>query len=101
MDASEGLRPPVGRVHARRRTAEPQPRWRSPSSCSQAEGGLPQRSEVQMKRIQVQRAGLAAATAAALVLAGIAGAPAADSALTGQVSSAEEGAMEGVLVSAQ
>ena len=54
-----------------------------------------------MKRIQMNRVGLAAATAAALVLAGIGTAPAADSALTGQVSSVEEGAMEGVLVSAQ
>jgi virginiamycin B lyase len=54
-----------------------------------------------MKRIQMRRVGLAAATAAALVLAGAAPAPAADSALTGQVSSREEGVMEGVLVSAQ
>jgi len=36
-----------------------------------------------MKRIQMNRVGLAAATAAALVLAGIGTAPAADSALTG------------------
>jgi virginiamycin B lyase len=54
-----------------------------------------------MKRTQPNRIGLAATTAAALVLAGIGSAAAADNALTGQVSSAEEGAMEGVLVSAQ
>jgi streptogramin lyase len=54
-----------------------------------------------MKRIRMNRVGLASMTAAALVLAGIGGAPAADSALTGQVASVEEGAMEGVLVSAQ
>jgi streptogramin lyase len=54
-----------------------------------------------MKRIQLNRVGLSAATAAVLVLAGIGMASAADSALTGQVSSVEEGAMEGVLVSAQ
>ena len=54
-----------------------------------------------MQRIRMNRFGLAATTAAALVLAGIGGAAAADSALTGQVSSVEEGAMEGVLVSAQ
>src|ERR1700724_3910879 len=54
-----------------------------------------------MKRIRLNRVGLAAATAAVLVLAGTGMAPAADSALTGQVSSVEEGAMEGVLVSAQ
>src|ERR1019366_323224 len=54
-----------------------------------------------MKRIQMNRVSLAATTAAALLLAGIGTAAAADSALTGQVSSAEEGAMEGVLVSAQ
>jgi streptogramin lyase len=54
-----------------------------------------------MKRIQVRRVCLAATTAAALALAGVGSASAADSALTGQVSSAEEGAMEGVLVSAQ
>src|SRR5580704_7786532 len=54
-----------------------------------------------MKRIQLNRVGLAAATAAVLVLAGIGVASAADSALTGQVSPLEEGAMEGVLVSAQ
>ena len=54
-----------------------------------------------MKRIQMNRAGLAATTATALVLAGIGMASAADSALTGRVSSVEEGAMEGVLVSAQ
>jgi virginiamycin B lyase len=54
-----------------------------------------------MKRFQTKRLGLAATTAAALVLAGGGLAPAADSALTGEVSSHEEGAMEGVLVSAQ
>jgi virginiamycin B lyase len=54
-----------------------------------------------MKRFQMKRVCLATTTAAALVLAGIGGAAAADSALTGQVSSVEEGAMEGVLVSAQ
>jgi len=54
-----------------------------------------------MRRFQTKRFALAATSAAALVLAGVAVAPAADSALTGQVSSAEEGAMEGVLVSAQ
>ena len=54
-----------------------------------------------MKRIQLHRVGLAATTAVALVLAGIGMAAAADSGLTGQVSSVEEGAMEGVLVSAQ
>jgi virginiamycin B lyase len=54
-----------------------------------------------MKRIQMNRVGLATTTAAALMLAGIGSAAAADSALNGQVSSVEEGAMEGVLVSAQ
>ncbi len=54
-----------------------------------------------MMRIQLNRLGLAATTAAALMLAGIGSALAADSALIGQVSSLEEGAMEGVLVSAQ
>jgi virginiamycin B lyase len=54
-----------------------------------------------MRRFQTNRVGLAATTAAALVLAGIGNAPAADSALAGRVSSVEEGAMEGVLVSAQ
>ena len=54
-----------------------------------------------MQGIQMYRAGLAATTAVALVLAGIGGAAGADSALIGQVSSVEEGAMEGVLVSAQ
>jgi virginiamycin B lyase len=54
-----------------------------------------------MQRIQMSRVGFGAATAAALVLTGIGMAAAADSALTGQVSSVEEGAMEGVLVSAQ
>ncbi len=48
-----------------------------------------------------QRFCLAATSAAALMLAGTGVAPAADSALTGQVTSLEEGAMEGVLVSAQ
>jgi virginiamycin B lyase len=54
-----------------------------------------------MKRLQIKRLCLATTTAAALVLAGVGLAPAADNALTGQVSSLEEGAMEGVLVSAQ
>jgi streptogramin lyase len=54
-----------------------------------------------MNRFQANRLCLATTTAAALMLAGISVAPAADSALTGQVSSLEEGAMEGVLVSAQ
>jgi streptogramin lyase len=54
-----------------------------------------------MKRFATKRFCLAASTAAGLWLAGGALAPAADWALTGQVSSAEEGAMEGVLVSAQ
>ena len=51
-----------------------------------------------MRRIRWNSLCLATAT---LLLAGIGTAPAADSALTGQVSSVEEGAMEGVLVSAQ
>jgi virginiamycin B lyase len=42
-----------------------------------------------------------ATTTVAFMLAGVGAAPAADIALTGQVSSLEEGAMEGVLVSAQ
>ncbi len=54
-----------------------------------------------MKRLQANRICLAATTAMALVLAGTGVAGAADSALSGQVSSVEEGAMEGVLVSAQ
>jgi virginiamycin B lyase len=54
-----------------------------------------------MKRLGTKRFCLAASAAAGLVLAGLDVAPAADSALTGQVSSLEEGAMEGVLVSAQ
>jgi streptogramin lyase len=54
-----------------------------------------------MKHFATKRFCLAASTAAGLWLAGGALAPAADWALTGQVSSAEEGAMEGVLVSAQ
>jgi virginiamycin B lyase len=54
-----------------------------------------------MKRFATKRFCLAAATAAGLWLAGGAAVPAADLALTGLVSSAEEGAMEGVLVSAQ
>jgi streptogramin lyase len=52
-----------------------------------------------MRRIRLNCLCLAATTA--LTFAGIGTAPAADSALTGQVSSVEEGAMEGVLVSAQ
>ncbi len=51
-----------------------------------------------MRRIRLNSLCLAAT---ALLLAGIGTAPAADSWLTGQVTSAEEGAMEGVLVSAQ
>jgi hypothetical protein len=57
-----------------------------------------------MKRFQMNSPCLATATAALmlmLMLAGAGAAPAADIALTGQVSSPEEGAMEGVLVSAQ
>src|SRR5580700_11259288 len=59
-----------------------------------------------MKHIQTKRFCLVATTVATLALAGtgLAGsglALAADAALTGHVSSAEEGAMEGVLVSAQ
>jgi streptogramin lyase len=54
-----------------------------------------------MKRLQANRICLAATTALALVLAGIGAAAAADNVLTGQVSSLEEGAMEGVLVTAQ
>jgi streptogramin lyase len=54
-----------------------------------------------MKRFQTKRFCLVTAMAAGLGLAGIGAATAADSALTGQVSSLEEGAMEGVLVSAQ
>jgi len=54
-----------------------------------------------MKRFRTKRFCLAASAAASLVLAGTAVAPAADFALTGQVSSAQEGVMEGVLVSAQ
>ena len=54
-----------------------------------------------MNRFQMKRVSFVATTAMALVLACMAGAPAADSSLTGQVSSVEEGAMEGVLVSAQ
>jgi virginiamycin B lyase len=54
-----------------------------------------------MKRFATKRFCLAASTAAGLWLAGAGLAPATDLALTGQVSSAEEGAMEGVLVSAQ
>src|SRR5580693_8824711 len=57
--------------------------------------------EDQMKRFATKRFCLAASTAAGLWLAGAGLAPATDLALTGQVSSAEEGAMEGVLVSAQ
>jgi streptogramin lyase len=53
-----------------------------------------------MKRSRSRRICLIATTAM-LTLTGIAAAPAADNALTGQVSSAEEGVMEGVLVSAQ
>ena len=53
-----------------------------------------------MKRFRINSLCLATATAA-LMLAGAGVAPAADLALTGQVSSLEEGAMEGVLVSAQ
>jgi len=54
-----------------------------------------------MTRLQANRICLAATTAMALVLAGIGAAAAADNVLTGQVSSVEEGIMEGVLVSAQ
>jgi virginiamycin B lyase len=50
---------------------------------------------------QLRRLRFAAIGAAALGLAGVGPAPAADSALAGQVSSLEESAMEGVLVSAQ
>jgi hypothetical protein len=57
--------------------------------------------EDQMKRFQTRRFCLATTAAAAIALAGIGAATAADSALTGRVSSLEEGAMEGVLVSAQ
>src|SRR5215469_14414035 len=53
-----------------------------------------------MKRSHSRRIYLTATTAM-LMLAGIGSAPAADNALTGQVSSVEEGVMEGVLVSAQ
>src|SRR5450631_3593560 len=53
-----------------------------------------------MKRFRINSLCLATATAA-LMLAGAGVAPAADLALTGQVSSLEEGAMEGGLVSAQ
>jgi virginiamycin B lyase len=63
--------------------------------------GPPQQWEDQMSRFQTKRFCLATTTAAGLMLAGIGMAPAADSALSGQVSSVEEGAMEGVLVSAQ
>jgi virginiamycin B lyase len=54
-----------------------------------------------MKRFATKRFCLAVSTAAGLWLVGGGLAGAADWALTGQVSSAEEGAMEGVLVSAQ
>jgi streptogramin lyase len=53
-----------------------------------------------MRRFQMKRFCLAT-TAAGLWLAGIGVAPAVESALIGRVSSLEEGAMEGVLVSAQ
>jgi streptogramin lyase len=54
-----------------------------------------------MKHFATKRFCLAASTAVGLWLAGGAHAGATDWALTGQVGSAEEGAMEGVLVSAQ
>jgi virginiamycin B lyase len=53
-----------------------------------------------MKRLRVNSLCLATTTVA-FMLAGVGAAPAADIALAGKVSSPEEGAMEGVLVSAQ